>query len=69
MMLGARPWVGLPGCLRLTFDGMDMKRKVGATTGDQTLPASLLAHLHTIQTMLYAIAVMMGVLLLCFLFK
>lgn len=71
MMLSARPLDGHPEILRISFDGIDLTRKAGAPINDQTGGdlAHLSAQLRTNQTLLVAIAVMFGLMLLHFLFR
>jgi hypothetical protein len=56
--------------LRLSFDGMDMKRSAGVSIKEHTLAeARLSAQLKTIRELLFAIAVIMGLILLHFVFR
>jgi hypothetical protein len=56
--------------LRLSFDGMDIKGSAGVSIKEHTLAeARLSAQLKTIRELLFAIAVIMGLILLHFVFR
>jgi hypothetical protein len=73
--LDARKCEERPDVLRLSFDGMDMTRNAGISNKELTqiladaIQSRLTAHLKRAETLLFAIAVMTGLISLHFLFK
>jgi hypothetical protein len=73
MKLDARPLRDSPEILRISLDGMDITRNAGVSIKEQTLVETrqqhISAQLNAIRTLLFAIAVMTGLIVLHIIFR